>query len=396
VQTQTPHARVLTPPGQGGIGIVAVCGPGAAALLDRVFVGTRRTAAALLPGAIAHGTIQRDGSVLDEVIVARLDGPGEARFEVNCHGGIAAVLAVLDCLRGAGADLADWQDVTPPAPLPGPPLAASAIRAAALAELPRVPTRLGAVMLLHQAEGALRTALEGVTEALEGAEAARLDDLLATAPLGAALLGPPRVALIGPPNVGKSTLLNALLEQERVIVHEEPGTTRDTVVERVSLRGVPFDLMDAAGIRATGDDVEEEAVRRALRMARTCDVALLLFDAREGAWPEPSIAPDFGEATRVVAVGNKADLLAGPPPAVRLPGGVPPGGAIYVSARNRTNLNRLEDALLTPYEALIEPCRSGAAVVFRREIAEVLAAAREAARHDSPAAALQLLHAAGL
>ena len=392
----TPAARVLTPPGQGGIGIIAVRGPGAASLVDRVFVGTRRAAGELAPGTIAHGTIRRDGAALDEVIVARLDSQGEPCFEVNCHGGIAAVVAVVDCLRDAGAAVADWQDAPTPAPTPVPLLAASVIRAAALSELPHVPTRLGAVMLLHQAEGALRAAIDRAGKGLEAGECGPLDALIATAPLGVALLRPPRVALIGPPNVGKSTLLNALLEQERVIVHDEPGTTRDTVVERVSLRGVPFDLMDAAGIRNGTDDVEREAVQRALRMAEACDVALLLFDAREGAWPESMAAPAFGGATRAIPVGNKADLLAGPPPPVRLPFEAPMCGPLYVSARERSNLDRLEGTPLAPYEDLVEPCRRGGPVLFRDAASDALLEAQQAFRQVGPAAALRTLQAAGL
>jgi len=389
-----PRARVLTPPGQGGIAVVVVSGPGAPALLDRVFAGTHRPAGRLALGRIAHGTIRRNGAVLDEVIVARVDTAGEPRFEVNCHGGMAAVNAVLDCLRGAGARVVEDGPAAADRP-PAPPLSDRAIRAAALKALPRVPTRLGAVMLLHQADGALRRAVETALQALDRGDAAPLCALRNTRELGIALLHPPRVALLGPPNVGKSTLLNALLERERVIVHEEPGTTRDTVTERVSLQGVPFDLTDAAGIRAAGDEVERGAVRRALSLARHCEVALVLFDVREGTWPDAAAVPAFAPGTRVLFVGNKADLLTGPAPPLRLRTCGPTCEPVRISARTRANLVALEDALLAPYRPLIDPCRRGAAVVFFPEAAEALDAAHRAHADGGPAAAACALRRSG-
>ncbi|KPK61807.1 MAG: hypothetical protein AMK73_07655, partial [Planctomycetes bacterium SM23_32] len=275
----------MTPPGEGGIGIIALAGAGAARLLDRVFVGTRRGASELPLGAIAHGTVRRQAEVVDEVIVARLQAEAEPRFEVNCHGGIVAVRAVLRCLEEAGARVVDPSQFMPRA-RGGGPLSPSGVRERALAALPHALTRLGAAMLLHQAGGALGDEVGRVCHLLDAGRpeeaAARLDAALEMAPLGRALLNPPKVALLGPPNVGKSTLLNALLHEERVIVHHEPGTTRDVVAETVSLGGVPFELMDSAGIRATDDDLERMAVDRAADLAARCDVALVLFDARDG------------------------------------------------------------------------------------------------------------------
>jgi tRNA modification GTPase len=184
------------------------------------------------------------------------------------------------------------------------------------------------------------------------------------------LLKPPRVALLGPPNAGKSTLLNALLEEERVIVHPEPGTTRDVVRETLSVRGVPFEVMDAAGIRAAEDEVERLAVERAAALADACEVALLVYDAREA--PEQALAqvPRPGPQARTIYVANKADLLAGPPH-------VPPGGsAVTISARLRQGLDALEAALLAPYADLIEPARAGAAVVFEEQTEAALQALR--------------------
>jgi tRNA modification GTPase len=391
---QMTSASIITPPGEGGIGIIAVLGPDAAEVVDGVFVGTRRNARSLPLGSIAHGAIVRDGQRIDEVIVARLTPPsGGAEtpyYEVNCHGGIVAVRTVLRCLQEAGARAAPWQDWAVPPP-GAAPLSASSIQARALARLPHVPSRLGAAMLLHQADGALYRVLESITELLvagKGTEAASaLEALLATASLGHALLAPPRTALLGPANVGKSTLLNALLEEERAIVHHEPGTTRDVVSETACLRGVPFELMDCAGIRAAQDDLEASAISRSAELAADCDIALLVFDIRER--PERSFQalPPVREGARVILVGNKLDLLPAPP------AGLPPERfascpVVYVSARSRAGLDRLESALIEPFESAIGPCSAGGPAVFDAEALDALLAVRSQLTADGPGAAL--------
>lgn len=394
------RAAIITPPGEGGIGIIALAGPDAVRILEQVFVGTRRPAGALAVGSIAHGTIRRDGSVIDEVIVARVApqtrASAEPWFEVNCHGGVVATRAVLARLKEAGAQPVDARELQPEPTSPAP-LSEAAIRERALAELPRARTRLAATMLLHQAGGALSTgsrqetcprggalslALREVAGLLcsgkAGRAGERLDALLRTADLGRALVEPPKVALIGPPNVGKSTLLNALLEQERAIVHHEPGTTRDVVAETVSLRGVPFELMDCAGIRATEDELEQLAVRRAAALAETCDVALLLFDARDGPEAVAGLAATVRREARTILVGNKADLPPAVPPEAAMDRDAQGRPVVYISARNGANLDALEAALLAPYAGLIEGCRRGDAVIFdRRQEDAVLRVRRE-------------------
>ncbi|MCK4373990.1 MAG: GTP-binding protein [Candidatus Brocadiae bacterium] len=395
------RACIITPPGEGGIGIIALWGARAAEVLDEVFVGTRRRARALGVGAIAHGTIRRDGQAVDEVIVARVAAtgaaPGALRFEVNCHGGIVAVRAALKCLQEAGAQVVEPGEAAGAPPAAAHPLSGAVIRARALAQLPRAPTRLAATMLLHQAAGATSKELEGIAELLAAGEAARAEErieaLLRTARLGRALLQPPRVALLGPPNVGKSTLLNALLEEERVIVHHEPGTTRDIVAETVSMRGVPFELLDSAGIRAAQDELEQQAVGRAAALAGTCDAALLMFDAREGPQGALESVPALNKEARLILVGNKIDLLPGDPPqhepAAESAGSAP----VYISAKAKANLPALESALLHPYEGLIEHCRRGGAVLFDRVVEDAIREVRGKLRNDGVRPALAALQA---
>ncbi len=392
------RAGIITPLGEGGIGIIAVVGAGAAEVLDAVFCGTRRSAGRLPPGGIAHGTIRRDGKVLDEVVVARLagdDAAAEARFDVNCHGGVVALRAVLARIEEAGAKVVAWRDLAPQPSGDERVLAPDGIRAQALACLPRAPTRLAAAMLLHQADGALSRELAALGNLLAGGRAedarTRLDQLLDTAGLGRALLRPPRVALLGPPNVGKSTLLNALLEEECVIVHHEPGTTRDVVAEIVSLRGVPFELLDCAGIGAAKDDLERRAMERAAELASSCDVALLLWDVTEGPGPLVAWLPDLNRNARAILVGNKIDLLEGEPPPLEPPADLRACEAVFISAKEKANMGLLEAALLRPYEGLIEHCRGGGAVIFDAQQEACVRSIRDILRTRNAQAARRLL-----
>ena len=162
------RACLITPPGEGGISVIALAGPGAVKVLAACFQGSRRAADEIAPGVIAHGRIVRDARTVDEVIVARLAAhqshAGETIYEVNCHGGAAATAGVLECLHVAGAQVVPWQAFCAPEDLRTAVLSEAAIRASALALLPRARTRLAARMLLHQAQGALSRALEAMFE----------------------------------------------------------------------------------------------------------------------------------------------------------------------------------------------------------------------------------------
>lgn len=382
---------MITPPGEGGIGIIVLTGPDAAVVLDTCFRGTRRQAREIPPGGIAHGRVVRGGETVDEVIVAHLSGHGAACepraqgcaapagtreladvYEVNCHGGVVAVQAVADCLRDSGAELARWQPAGVPEAEGSAVLSPGAIRATAIACLPRAQTRLAVRMLLHQAGGALSRALDGISR--DG-----LRRLLDSAPLGRALLVAPQVALAGPPNVGKSTLLNALLRRERVIVHHHPGTTRDVVRETVSIRGVPFELIDCAGIRPATAEIEGEAVRRATDLIARSEVVILVYDVTRGLDEALSSMPPLrADACRIV-VGNKIDLRApgpacGAPPAGddRLPCRLADALHLFVSAREGLHISQVEAALLAPYRDQVRACEQGGPVVFTEQIRTAL------------------------
>jgi tRNA modification GTPase len=319
--------RKLTPAGRGGVALVAIEGPDAAALMERLF---RPARAHGLPAAdrVATGhLLDPEGEAIDEVLLARA---GPETFELGCHGGPAVVERVVAALRAAGArERAEPNDAT------------DRTAAEAQALLPRAPTELGCRVLLAQLGGALARALESACARLDEDPAqarADLEALLATWPLGRALTAPPRVALIGAPNAGKSSLMNALLGHERVIVAPEPGTTRDAVEEVADLDGVPARLVDTAGQHAAaGDEVEAAGIARAREVARDADLRLVVVDVTT-ADAEGALTLARACATPRVVAFNKVDLRQ---VAERAPDLAP----VLVSARTGEGLPALRAAL---------------------------------------------------
>ncbi|MCO5168932.1 MAG: GTP-binding protein [Planctomycetes bacterium] len=278
-------------------------GPGAAGvvarLLRRELPATGRVAAGLL--------VDLAGEPVDEVLVAR---SAPDAFEVGCHGGPAVVTRVVAALVAAGAREA------PAAPGGAPlDLTAATDRPAmeALALLPAALTELGCRVLLAQAHGALARATRDLAARLDAelaAAQAGVDALLATWPLGRALTAPPSVVLVGAVNAGKSSLLNALLGHERVLVSPEPGTTRDAVEEVAVLDGVPARVSDTAGQREARDPVEAAGVSRAVAVAAGADLRVAVVDAAlAGADLREALARARAAAPPRMVALTKADLL---------------------------------------------------------------------------------------
>lgn len=393
---EQPTASVITPPGEGGIGIIALRGRGTPELLDRFFTGVTHCASDLPAGRIAYGHIVQDGRILDEVIIARFDAEWP-QYEINCHGGVMAVQAVLNCLHKAGASVVEWQslDKIRCSPKEGA-LSEQNIRDAALSALPRAETRLAARMLLHQADGVLFNAIKKIRDEISEGVSQKLDELLSTAGTGQALLSPPTVMLAGPPNAGKSSLLNALLKRERVIVHDRPGTTRDIVRDTVAINGLPFEVIDSAGIRWGNHHIECKTVERGLNLMKECDVLILIFDARESADDLLNCIPDLPEKPRQILVGNKIDLCTGDRISKNLPDKLRSMPSLCLSARTGQGVERLEAELLRPYEPHLSTCRKGTPMVFSSQIEDVLRRVKASLERGGPAAALGELHEAGV
>ena len=343
----------MTPVGEGGIGIVRVTGPAAVRIADALFVSARgRRVADAAGGKLLYGQVVREGERLDEVVVRaptrETVDAGRPVVDINCHGGIAAVRRVLEAALGEGAKRGDAHALARLA------VGVDAIQREAELVLPRALTRRAAHALLAQRCGALSKELRRAAALLDEANRERsglenalagIEAVLGTAQFGVGLWRPRRLVVAGRPNVGKSTLVNALLDEERVIVHPEPGTTRDAIEAIVSIEDLPFVLVDTAGLRRTEDAVEILGVEKARREIVRADILLLLVDASE---PTDDTVADLvasAAASACVLALNKCDLpiRADLRALESLARG---GGVLQVSALRRTGLRRLERRIL--------------------------------------------------
>lgn len=289
-------AALLTPQGRGAIATIGVRGPRAVEAVARCFSPARSVSGPA--NAIRFGRWQRDPSHAgEELVICRTSADA---VEVHCHGGHAAVEAILRDLSAEGVQIVNWQ---------------SWIEAVALDDFSRqacialasATTQRTAAILLDQYRGALAAewrAIEQHSAAGQTEEARqRIDRLLARAAVGLHLTEPFRVVLAGAPNVGKSSLINALLGYQRSIVYDQPGTTRDVLSATTALDGWPVQLSDTAGIRDTSDPLEGAGIERAQRQLAAADLVVLVSDKDE----PPSI--DVPTGARCLRVRNKRDLV---------------------------------------------------------------------------------------
>lgn len=293
----------LTPPGRGAVASLAVTGPDAAATLDRWFRSPRgRSAAGLAPGDVVFG--HWGSPPAEEVVLARR---GAEAFELHGHGGHAAVVRLLADLETAGARRVDWPEALGQAAPDG--LTAAAELALRAARSPRA-----AAVLLDQCQGALRHAILAIHEAVERGDCgAALDQLRALErwnSLGRRLIEPWRIVLAGPPNVGKSSLVNALAGYPRVIVHAEPGTTRDVVWVELVVEGWPLAVADTAGLRTTDEPIEASGVARAREALDLADLVVWVSDVAGGpARAVGSLKATTPPLASAVSWANKIDLV---------------------------------------------------------------------------------------
>lgn len=327
-------AAIATPPGRGAIAIVRCSGPDARRIAARVF----RSRAPLADRVACYGEIlDADGAVLDRGLALAMDAPrtvtGEDVVELHVHGSPVVARETLRALLAAGARAAGPGEFTRRAFLNGK-LDLSA--AEAVADVIEAESRAGARAAQANLTGALRTAIDAigaplarVLEELAGAidypdevpepERADVDRRIAACEEQLAELAGDwergrlvregtSLAIVGPPNAGKSSLLNALLGEERAIVAAVAGTTRDVIEERFFIDGVPVRVLDTAGLRVSDDEVERIGIERARRALAGAAVALVVVD---GARPLDADAEAVLALTRDrprVVLFNKSDL----------------------------------------------------------------------------------------
>jgi len=325
-------AACATPPGVSALALIRLSGPQASVIAGEL-LGKSLTPRQPLPRRL-----RLDGKVLDEAVTTFWPGPrsytGEDLVEISCHGNPLVVETILQALQKHGARMARPGEFTERAFLHGridltqaeavlDVLHAGSERALLAAQRSLagqlkdrlMEIRSGLLDLLARIEAYIDFPEEDIQpEVGDGfrKEVSRLlqmtSGLLATAPLGQRLRSGYRLVLMGPPNVGKSSLLNALLGSDRAIVSSVPGTTRDTVEESIVLAGFPIRLIDTAGLRPSTDPVEQEGIQRTRTAAEQADMVIALIDRTQPKDPCESEWTRFnGKLLRVL---TKSDLPA--------------------------------------------------------------------------------------
>jgi tRNA modification GTPase len=413
---------VATPPGQGGIGIVRVSGEKAievAAQMVRLRSGAdlkdapaRKLCQVRLMETGAVTDASRSARCLDEALVAVMPSPhsytGEDVVEIHCHGGPYLLERVCARLLGAGARLAQPGEFTRRAFLNGK---LDLVQAEAVLDTIRARTDTGLRMAQEQLRGALSQEIEGLRDRLitllAHVEAAidfteedivfvsddsvirQVEDAVAclvrlveSSTEGRIFREGLTAAIIGRPNVGKSSLLNALLRTDRAIVTPIPGTTRDVLEEAVNIRGIPVRLLDTAGVRETADPVEHEGIARSLTSLAAAELVLLVLDGSVPLTAEDQNLIHRCEGMTVVYVVNKVDLAPAPSgKAFQLDqahGG--PTRTIRISAKTGAGLDELRDTIRSLFVRPDFEPNEAAVVTTLRHRACILSAAESLRR----------------
>jgi len=366
---------VLTPKGRGAVASLLV--EDAVELIDR-----HRLFAAANGKMLAEQEINRicfghwqgrggdveTGLAGEQIVVCRVS---EERVELHCHGGTAAVARIFEDLAGVGVTQCEWVEMIED----GGKRPANRVEIELAQALSAATTWRTAALLLDQQTGVLVNALKrlGSVDWKQRDQAAGwLAELLEWSSLGRQLVVPPTVVLAGLPNVGKSSLLNALLGFGRAIVWDEPGTTRDVVVGHTALEGWPIRLADTAGLRATEDEIEAIGIAHARRELDSADLVVLVVDGSQGVDGDSRRLMD--ELSEALVVANKSDLGD-------VAEGELPSDALVVSALTGAGIDRLAAVIA---ESLVPavPDPGTAVPVSERLIGSLERAVRAVARND--------------
>ncbi len=374
---QDTICAISTPPGEGAIGIVRISGQDAIRIAQQVFRKKPSGSLEHLPSHTIHYGLVVDPAteeVLDEALLSILRRPRtytrEDMVEMTCHGSPLLLTQVVALLLKSGARLAEPGEFTKRAFLNG---RIDLTQAEAVMDMIQSKTHASLKVSLGQLQGGLGKEIKAVQDQLlsmltpieanidfseEDLQVISLEDvkknlvevftltrkLLEGWEGGRILREGVAMAIVGRPNVGKSSLLNALLQQERAIVTATPGTTRDVLEEWANIRGIAVKLMDTAGLRKTHDPVEQEGVRRAKEAVERSHLALLVMDASQPLQDEDHALMDFLEKKKNILVLNKGDLsqrIQEEKIKKRFPG----TSLVKVSATKRRGLERLQDVI---------------------------------------------------
>ncbi|MBQ9315057.1 MAG: tRNA uridine-5-carboxymethylaminomethyl(34) synthesis GTPase MnmE [Clostridia bacterium] len=362
-------AAISTPMGHGGIGIVRISGDKSLEIISKVF--NPKNEGELKPYTIKFGNIvDEQGIYIDQVLVSYFKAPktytGEDICEINCHGGLIVTKQILELVLRNGAELAKPGEFTERAFLNGK---IDLTQAEAVMDLINSKSAKEKSVSLKQLEGYLGKKIkeikDEIIDLLVDIEANidypeydvpeiqkekvvnvlndaiyKIEKLEKTFESGKILKEGVNTAIVGKPNVGKSSLLNALLRENRAIVTEVAGTTRDTIEEYVTIKGIPLKLIDTAGIRETTDIVENIGIEKSKNAIEESELVLLLLDASSGLCEEDNELLRLIKSKKHIVLINKIDMQS----KINF-NDINDENIIEISVKNDVGLDKLEDKI---------------------------------------------------
>lgn len=381
METKDTICALATPPGTGAIALIRVSGDDSFSIIDRIFTPAKKDLSIADAGThtIVFGNIKSDDELIDEVLVYVYREPnsytGQDSVEISCHGSPWIQQKIIETLIQKGARLANAGEFTMRAFLNGK---FDLSQAEAVADLIASNSKYSHDLALDQMRGGfsqkikeLRTELvnfaslieleldfseedvefadrEKINEILKKLKA-EISALLNSFSIGNVLKKGIPVAIVGKPNVGKSTLLNTILQEEKAIVSEIPGTTRDSIEDTIIIDGVAFRFIDTAGLRVSEDKVETIGIERTMEKIKQAKIILFVFDVatcdieqvQEVLEEHRHLIED--PTKRTILIGNKIDQL------VEIPKGfkdLVEKETLFVSAKRKENINLISDSLL--------------------------------------------------
>ncbi|MGL5506469.1 MAG: tRNA uridine-5-carboxymethylaminomethyl(34) synthesis GTPase MnmE [Paraclostridium sp.] len=332
-------AAIATAPGEGGIGIIRISGEKSLQVANSIFKSiSGKNIEEYNTRTLIYGHIVDNEKVIDEVLVAFMKGPNsyttEDVIEINCHGGFISVKKILELILSKGVRLADQGEFTKRAFLNG---RIDLAQAEAIIDVINAKTDMAHTVAQSQLEGSLSKKIKdlrfNITEILaqitvsldfpdEDVEQItyntlkeksinlqqEINKLYDTAESGKILRDGLKTVIVGKPNVGKSSLLNAILGENRAIVTDIPGTTRDVIEEFVNIKGIPLKIVDTAGIRETEDIVEKIGVEKSREFFSLADLSIVVLDSSRNLDPEDMDILESVNANKTIVLLNKTDL----------------------------------------------------------------------------------------
>lgn len=389
-------AAISTPIGEGGISIVRMSGEEAVQIANRVFKG--KDLEKVPSHTIHYGYIvdPANDSMIDEAMVTVLRAPKtftrEDIVEINCHGGIVVTNHILQLLLANGARMADPGEFTKRAFING---RIDLTQAESVMDIVRAKTDKARQVAVGQLVGGLHSKInelrQNLLDTLANVEVnidypeydadqvtakqmraasetiiVKIDKLLQSAQEGTILRNGLATAIVGQPNVGKSSLLNYLTQSDKAIVTDVAGTTRDTLEEYVSVRGVPLKLIDTAGIHDTDDKVEKIGVARSQKALEQADLVLLLIDASQELNDEDRALLELTANKKRIIVLNKSDLGQKVTPEEMK--AISGSEVVATSILKEDNLSSLEDLIKQLFFSGIENSQDQILVTNQRQV----------------------------